>query len=123
MKHPLVLLAAATVVAFALLWFVNIDPFIMAIIIAAYGFSCLWQLILTGWRFWTVLGAGLFASELGVSLYFGYLLTRRLTTEPPFDEAGLTLVRALVLVGGLFVLAGWRLRSHGREGDVPGAAV
>lgn len=82
------------------------DPPMLAVISLAYFSAALMMMSRTGWRLWTVLGAGLLATILGDAVLYAYILAPRIGVELPFREERLALIRALLVIGGPFVIAG-----------------
>lgn len=83
-----------------------VDSPMLTIISLAYLSAAIVMVSRTGWRLWTVLGAGLLATMLGDALLYAYILIPRLGIEVPFRPVWLEMIRACLVVGGPFVLAG-----------------
>ena len=115
MRHPIVILlalaAVLTVAVHSLApasvehW---LDPIMLTVIVLAYLAAALVMLWRTGWAMWTPLGAGLLATMTADALLYGYILLPRLDVDRVLADWWLALVRALLVVGGPFVLFGLR---------------
>lgn len=82
------------------------DPPMLTVISVAYFAAALVMLVRTQWRAWTILGTGLLATMLGDSALYAYFLLPRIGVEVPFQTVWLALIRALLFIGGPFVLLG-----------------
>lgn len=111
--HPIIVLV--TLIAITLVTLLSFgeaqtkryfDPPMLAVISLAYASAALMMMSRTGWRLWTVLGSGLLATMLGDAILYAYILAPRIGFEFPFREERLALIRALLVIGGPFVLAG-----------------
>lgn len=115
LRHPLLWLLALCTVAIVVLHALDvasianrIDPVILVVISISYGVSALSMLVRTGWRNWSILGAGLVATLIGDTVFWVLALLRAGGWTPAIDHRDDTLdvTRALFAIGGPFVLVG-----------------
>lgn len=111
--HPLLVLVILVATVIGLLQVIDeawatryFDPPMLTVIVVAYLTAALVMLTSTGLRGWTVLSAGLLATMLGDAMLYAYILMPQVGIAVPFEEVWVAMIRALLVVGGPFVLAG-----------------
>ena len=84
------------------------DNVMLVIIFTAYGLACLSMLTRTRWLAWSALGAGLVATMAGDAGLYGWIFASRHWRDAvvPHQDVILSYVRALLGVGGCFVVIG-----------------
>lgn len=113
LKHPLSLLFVFVTTLFAILYGLHLadtgdyDWYILVFISSVYTSSVLFMLIQTPWAKWTILGSGMVATFSADAILYGLfaanqILGHRITGY----EFGLGLVRALFIMGGIWLVIG-----------------
>lgn len=123
LRHPLVVTVLLATVLFAALAFAVGDvresslnaPVVAIVILAAFGFILL-QVLFTGWRDWTVMGAGLLLFFVAVVLLFIHVGIGIWGNEAERSDLWLSASRACFAVGGVasVIGAGLKVHLHGR---------
>ncbi len=92
----------------------DFDPSTLVLISVAYTVNAVIMAVRTGSGPWSILGAGLLATFCGDALFYFYIFAGTERIQIPHREAGLDLVRALFVIGGIFTLLG-HLREWWRD--------
>lgn len=132
LRHPIVVivvLIAATILTLSRFTELqtkgSFDPLMLLLMVTSYAAAFVSVAVRTPWRSWTILGAGLAATFLADALIWAYVFMTRVDADGewgwthgpewlntvhvaflPHAASALILIRALFVVGGVFVLIG-----------------
>ena len=132
LRHPLVWIAVLIAATIATLTRVTelqqqgtFDPLMLLLMVTSYTAAFVSVAVRTPWRSWTILGAGLAATFLADALIWAYVFLTRVNADGewawshgpewlnathaafiPHTAVALIVIRALFVVGGVFVLVG-----------------
>lgn len=130
--HPLLLLIVLVTVMLGVVhtmpeaWLAVFDPLMLVIVIIAYLLAVIVMAARTNLQLWSFLGAGMLATFTADSMLFVRILAPRVSVDFPvgdvvaptiMSDLWLEIVRALLVVGGPFIILGLLREWRTHEGE------